>query len=84
MRIEGDGLILRPWQTGDEESLVEFAGNHNVWRNMVDSFPHPYSRDNAVSWIVVANQREANQRHWAIEVDGRLSAHRALGDSSVG
>jgi RimJ/RimL family protein N-acetyltransferase len=37
---------LRSWRSSDLESLVRYANNRNIWINLRDRFPHPYtSRD---------------------------------------
>ena len=37
---------VRRWQTDDVDSLVRYANNRNIWLNLRDRFPHPYtSRD---------------------------------------
>jgi ribosomal-protein-alanine N-acetyltransferase len=55
MEFELSKSRLRPWLTGDEESLVRHANNRNVWRNLRDAFPHPYSLADARQWIQIAN-----------------------------
>jgi [ribosomal protein S5]-alanine N-acetyltransferase len=47
--------VLRPWRRGDEASLVTHANNIQVWRNLRDAFPHPYSRRDAEGWIAFAS-----------------------------
>jgi RimJ/RimL family protein N-acetyltransferase len=42
---------LRPWRAGDEAALVRHADDHAVWRNLMDSFPHPYRAKDAAAWI---------------------------------
>lgn len=42
----------------DAESLARYANNYNVWVNVRDRFPHPYSVNDAKSWI-----RSATDRH---------------------
>jgi [ribosomal protein S5]-alanine N-acetyltransferase len=69
MQLQLAGCLLRPWQRGDEASLVRHAGNRNVWRNMRDRFPHPYTAADARAWIRRANaQRPFTSL--AIVVDG--------------
>ncbi len=46
---------LRPWRRGDEASLVRHANNRNVWRNLRDRFPHPYTAADADAWIARAS-----------------------------
>jgi RimJ/RimL family protein N-acetyltransferase len=35
--------IVRPWRSTDLESLVRYANNRNIWINLRDRFPHPYT-----------------------------------------
>jgi RimJ/RimL family protein N-acetyltransferase len=49
--LEAPGLLLRPWQRGDEPSLVRHANNRKVWINLRDRFPHPYTAEDAQQWI---------------------------------
>ncbi len=37
------GCLLRPWVPADKASLIANANNRNVWRNLSDVFPHPYT-----------------------------------------
>jgi RimJ/RimL family protein N-acetyltransferase len=41
---------LRPYRRDDEASLVRYANNRNVSRNMRDRFPHPYTAAHAREW----------------------------------
>jgi RimJ/RimL family protein N-acetyltransferase len=34
---------IRSWQASDLESLVKYADNRNIWINLRDRFPHPYT-----------------------------------------
>jgi RimJ/RimL family protein N-acetyltransferase len=51
MIIEGSQFILRPYRVGDEAALVRHADNWNVWRNLAEVFPHPYTMKAAKDWI---------------------------------
>jgi ribosomal-protein-alanine N-acetyltransferase len=46
--------LLRPWRVGDEASLVRYANNRNVSRNLRDRFPYPYTAADADEWIKLA------------------------------
>lgn len=60
---------IRPWQHGDEASLAQHANNRNVWRNLRNTFPHPYTLKNAEEWIQHAST--ANPlTNFAIVVEG--------------
>ena len=56
---------LRGWRSEDKESLVRYANNHNVWINLRDSFPHPYTLDDAKAWIR-SNQGQSPVTNFAI------------------
>ena len=45
------GWTLRAWRAGDAAALAEHASNPKVWRNMSDSFPHPYTPAMAEYWV---------------------------------
>jgi len=60
---------LRPWQPTDKASLVANANNRNVWRNLADIFPHPYTDADADAWFHLANDH-ARSINLAIEVEG--------------
>jgi RimJ/RimL family protein N-acetyltransferase len=61
-------FFLRKWQSGDEQSLVENANNYNIWKNMKDVFPHPYTITDAYEWINIAADSAEN---FAIEVNSK-------------
>jgi RimJ/RimL family protein N-acetyltransferase len=61
---------LRPWQLGDEISLVRHANDRAVWRNMTDLFPHPYTLEDAEGWIRRSLESNEPEAHMAIVVDG--------------
>jgi [ribosomal protein S5]-alanine N-acetyltransferase len=45
------GCVLRPWVPADKASLIANANNRNVWRNLADIFPHPYTEADADAWF---------------------------------
>jgi RimJ/RimL family protein N-acetyltransferase len=63
-------FTLREWRPGDAESLALHANNVKVWRNLHDSFPHPYTRADAESWIKQTSTITSGQI-FAIVVDGK-------------
>ncbi|GAB3945841.1 GNAT family N-acetyltransferase [Spirosoma harenae] len=68
MSIDCDLCIIRSWQQGDEPTLALHANNRNIWLNLRDRFPHPYTEADAQGWIasVVGTLPETN---FAIVVD---------------
>ena len=61
---------VREWRTSDADSLVTHANNVNVWRNLHDGFPHPYTRADAEAWIRQTTNA-APDTVFAITVDGK-------------
>jgi [ribosomal protein S5]-alanine N-acetyltransferase len=61
---------LRPWQSGDEFSLAENANNILIWNNLRDTFPQPFTLENALAWIEFANTPQAGYQ-FAIEFAGK-------------
>ena len=46
------GLVnLRPWKLEDAASLTSIANNRNIYNNVRNNFPTPYTIINALQWI---------------------------------
>ncbi len=59
---------LRPWRLGDLDSLVKYANNWNVAKNMTDRFPHPYTESKGIEYIEFAT-KDSPIHMFAIEVN---------------
>lgn len=57
---------LRQWQYGDESSLAKHANNINIWNNVRDYFPHPYTIKHAFEWV---NMVKDDPNNFAITVN---------------
>lgn len=62
-------FTLRPWQLSDTENLAKYANNPNVAQFLTNAFPHPYSVENAISFIEMVSQHNPTQI-FAIDVNG--------------
>ena len=51
MELIGQHATLRPWRSSDVASLVKYANNPNVARQLRDRFPHPYTPADARQFI---------------------------------
>lgn len=71
MRLETSlaSVILRRWTPGDEAQLVAQANDREVWRNLTDTFPHPYTQEDAAFWVS-HTAKPTPSLHLCIEVDG--------------
>lgn len=66
--IDCGACVLRPWRSGDEPSIVRHANNRQIWLNLRDRFPHPYTAADAAWWIdEVRGQRPTT--NFAVVVD---------------
>lgn len=63
---------LRPWKTDDLDSLMLYADNWNIAKNLTDKFPHPYTRESGENFISYAGAGDPLQI-FAIEIEGRAS-----------
>ena len=60
---------LRPWRPSDLESLVRYANNRNVWLNVRDRFPHPYTKRDGRAFLAETRIHDPDAR-FAIDVQG--------------
>ena len=58
MEIPIGGYKLREWRSGDEAALVKHADNRNIWINLRDQFPHPYTMADAEDWVRLNRNRD--------------------------
>jgi [ribosomal protein S5]-alanine N-acetyltransferase len=71
MQVNTDlpSCILRPWEAGDKPNLLRFANNRSIWRNLLDTFPHPYTEADAQFWL---EHTKANFNDLAIQFEGEV------------
>ncbi len=70
MEIEfGDGYTLPDWGTawgdGDQDRLIALADDYDIWANLGDNFPHPYTRADAEAWVALQSGRDPVE-HFAV------------------
>jgi RimJ/RimL family protein N-acetyltransferase len=70
MQIQLTRAEVRSWQPTDAESLAVHANNRKIWRNLRDTFPHPYTVADARAFIRSALAQVPESR-LAIAVDGQ-------------
>lgn len=65
-------IVIRQWKNEDLQELVTQADNINVWNNLRNYFPHPYTEEHGKAWLekVVDALPAINM---AIEADGKLA-----------
>ena len=62
-------IILRPWQKQDAQELAAVANNRNIWNNVRDALPNPYTVMDALQWISHVNS-QSPVINFAIVCDG--------------
>jgi ribosomal-protein-alanine N-acetyltransferase len=70
--IKSTNFSLREWRINDAELLQKHADNPNVYNFLKDRFPHPYTMDDAVSWVNLMLQKKPFTT-FVIAVDDRLA-----------
>ncbi|WP_379084350.1 GNAT family N-acetyltransferase [Pedobacter sp. UC225_65] len=63
---------LRPFQHGDLSSLVKYANNYNIAKNLSNKFPFPYTQDDGIAFINLALSSNPLQI-FAIVVNGEVA-----------
>ena len=69
IRIPLGTCEVRSWRRADLASLVEHANNRNIWIDLRDAFPHPYTRRDA-RLLLQRARTSAPETTFAIAVDG--------------
>lgn len=69
----GDGVVIRPWRRDDVAKLAALANDRDVWINLRDAFPHPYTESDAVRWVEFCRDAAALQKGFAITFNGSLA-----------
>jgi [ribosomal protein S5]-alanine N-acetyltransferase len=62
-------MEIRPWRKQDAQALAVIANNRNIWNNVRDRLPNPYTVMDALEWIGHISQQKPNQ-NFAILVNG--------------
>jgi RimJ/RimL family protein N-acetyltransferase len=69
MQLRLGACEVRSWDVSDLASLVAHANNRNVWINLRDRFPYPYTAADGRSFIRMARRTEP-ETFFAIAVAG--------------
>lgn len=63
-------FILRPFNINDLDSLVYYANNYNISKNMTNKFPYPYTVESGLFFLNAATQNIPNNI-LAIDIEGQ-------------
>ena len=70
MIIRCPSCALRPWEVTDAESITPLLGDRDVWINLSDRVPHPYTMEHARQFIDHVRSKSPAE-NLAIDVDGK-------------
>ncbi len=70
MELKLERCTLRRWRPEDADAIVPHADDREIWRNLRDRFPHPYTREDAERWVQSHDPEDAQ---FAIVVDGQAA-----------
>ena len=65
-------ISVRKWKLRDAEELATQANNINIYNNLRDLFPHPYTFEEAIKWIKY-NSGIDPPENMAVIVDGKVA-----------
>lgn len=51
MELQGGVCLLRAWRESDAAPIARHANDRDVWLNLRDRFPHPYTAADALAYI---------------------------------
>ncbi|SFF23742.1 GNAT family N-acetyltransferase [Spirosoma endophyticum] len=70
MTIDCTTFTIRSWQESDALNLADYANDKEIWLNLRDRFPYPYTATDAADWVTFAIgvQPETN---FAIAINGK-------------
>jgi RimJ/RimL family protein N-acetyltransferase len=63
---------FRTFRSTDVAALVKHASNRNIWLNVRDRFPHPYTPEVAEEWIAFNHAHLGAPLNFAVEHRGHL------------
>jgi RimJ/RimL family protein N-acetyltransferase len=69
MELRTDRCTLRPFRPADAASLARHANNRQIWLNLRDLFPHPYTVSDAEAYIARV-AADAPVTRFAVDVGG--------------
>ncbi len=77
MEIVCRTCVLRPLVEADAPALARHADDGEVWLNLRDRFPHPYTLDDALAYVAAVAARPV-QTSFGIVVDGEAAGSVSL------
>ena len=58
MNLQLQSSLIRSWSLADAAALQRYANNRNIWINLRDVFPYPYTLENAHAFLSHVTQEK--------------------------
>ena len=58
MRLDLGDACVRPFAVDDAAAIAKYANNRAVWLTLRDRFPHPYTLEDAVTFLGIATTQQ--------------------------
>lgn len=73
--LKGKGFSIRPYRKGDYFSLSKNANNKKIAQNLLNTFPSPYTENEAKKWIVfnLKSYKKGSYLNFIIDVNGEAA-----------
>jgi len=71
MILKQDEITIRNWMPGDEKQLAEQGNNPKIARNLIDTFPSPYTITDAKKWI--KSNKGPKAKNFVVLVDNKVA-----------
>ncbi|MGV8086050.1 MAG: GNAT family N-acetyltransferase [Candidatus Woesearchaeota archaeon] len=71
MILIGEGFSVRNWIPGDEKELAKQGNNPKIARNLIDTFPSPYTLSDAKKWIKL--HKDSKKNNFAIIINKKVA-----------
>ena len=65
-------ISLRPWQREDAQALAAIANDRNIFNNVRDQLPHPYTVMDALQWIAHCKEHDP-AINFAVTYNGKVA-----------
>jgi ribosomal-protein-alanine N-acetyltransferase len=65
MKLSFGEWCVRNYEDRDIPALAKYANNRKIWLNLLDQFPHPYTKTDARNWLQHVRSQEY-ETHFAI------------------
>lgn len=69
--MKSSKVQLRELYLSDAKTMARLADNKNIWDNVRDRFPHPYTEKDA-SVFIEGQREDEDEKVFAIELDGEF------------